>query len=67
MLDKSKHTERKYDLVAESVDQAITIEARISPNKPLRFNSIPKAANPITGRRQYPKTEQVRQKSNPTG
>ncbi len=55
------------NLVAETVDQAIANAERIKPNKLLRFNTIAKTARKITGKRQYPKTEQVLQKSKPTG
>jgi hypothetical protein len=54
-------------LVAESVHQTIEIADNIKPSNPLILIAIARVARKITGRRQYPRTEQVLQTSNPVG
>jgi hypothetical protein len=66
-IEGEKKHKRSTNLVADKVAQTIANALRIKPIIPFIFRIIAKAARNTTGSKQYPKTEQVRQKSRSMG
>lgn len=54
-------------LVAAMVDQTIARADKTNPRIPRRLTTEAIEARAMIGKRQYPRTEQANQKSNPTG